>query len=118
MASIAERTMRLYARVLTDQVKIRRYTGTGVTRSATDYPSSCYARANVEGIAGTALVGAVTENTYVAIVLLEDLVGLSLPITTADKMIYNGRELGIMFADNASRSAGDELIAYTITAKG
>lgn len=107
-------TQSLYRRTLNDQVIIRRYSGS--PRVPMDYPC----RAKVNGSSETVLIGTVAQYLYSAVVLAEDLVngGFDLPVTTNDKMVYQGRELAIEFPDSATRTDGTEIIAINIHAKG
>jgi len=110
-----------YRRGLTNQVTIRRFSGpAGPNRAKVDVDCRAWIkRARAAGGAAT-LVSDVMQYEYTAVVLVEDLVagGLALPITTADKLVFDGREMAISFPDNATRSVGTELIAYNLTVKG
>lgn len=109
----------VYRRGCTQQVRIRRYTGSGGGRTSTDYPASpAYARAKISGDNAGVLVGNVLQYSYDAVVLVDDLTGLTLPITSADTLVWSGKEYSIEFPDNATRSVNGELIAYQIKAKG
>jgi hypothetical protein len=106
-----------YRRYLPDRVAIRRYSGpAGPNRTPNDTPC----RARVKGDSAGVLVGDVMQFSYHAVVLVEDLElgGFILPLTTADKLVFQGKELAISFPDNATRSVGGELIAYNVLAKG
>lgn len=111
----AEQTRSLYERTLRENLHIRRYTGPVAARVATDY--AC--RGRVWGDRAVALIGSNNQFDGRAIVLVQDLVdnGLSLPITTADKLIKNGKEHSISFPDRASRAEGDDLIAYELVVR-
>lgn len=106
----------MYRRFLTDTVSVRRFTGSGPARTASDTPC----RARVKGINAGTLVGDVMQSGYTAVVLVEDLItaGFALPLTTGDKLVFHGKELAISFPDNATRAIADELIAYNLQLKG
>jgi hypothetical protein len=113
----AEYTRSAYRRQVTHQVAIRRYTGpAGPNRAAVDTPCHC----RIRGAGAGVLIGDVMQFNFMAIVLVEDLVagGFTLPLTTADKFLFNGRELAINFPDNATRAVGPDLIAYVLSVKG
>lgn len=112
----AEQTRSLYRRTLKEQLFIRRYTGAGDTRPHHDTPC----RGRVWGERPAELVGTLNQYDYKAVVFVPDLVagGFALPVKTADKLIYKGRELAISFPDNATRSEGGELIAYELQVRG
>jgi hypothetical protein len=109
-------TKSLYRRTLRERVLIRRYTGTGPGRTSVDV--SC--RAKIIGDSSGVLVGDVRQFEFDAVVLAEDLAtgGIALPLTPADKLVLQGREMAIMFPDNATRSDEGVLVAYQIKAKG
>jgi hypothetical protein len=110
-----------YRRALTNRASIRRFSGpAGPNRSATDVECRAWVRRFRAGPGTGPLVGDVMQAEFLAIVLVEDLVaaGFALPITTADKLVFNGREMAISFPDNATRTVGTELIAYNLTIKG
>ncbi len=114
--SSAEQTRSLYRRTLNDPVAIRRYTGTGANRPFFDTPC----RAQVTGDRPDVLIGTVNQYDYTAIVFVQDLIDgqFALPITSNDRLIFKGKELAIMFPDNATRSVDGELIAYVLRLKG
>lgn len=107
----------IYARLLRHPLAIRRYSGpAGPTRASADF--AC--RGHIKGEGAAALVGDVMQNTYRAIVNAEDLAtaGLALPITTADKVMLDGRELAISFVDGATDYVAGALRAYRLRVKG
>lgn len=110
-----------HRRLLTNKVTVRRYVGqAGPNRVSIDVDCRAWIkRARALGGA-SALVSDVMQAEFTAVVLVEDLVvaGFALPITTADKLVFNGREMAISFPDDATRSVGTELVAYNLTVKG
>lgn len=112
----ADQTRSLYARTLRENVAIRRFTGPATARVPHDYPC----RGRVWGDRPADLVGGTQQYDKRAVVFAPDLVnaGLSLPVTTADKLVHKGKELAISFPDNATRAEGDDLIAYELLVRG
>lgn len=109
----------LHRRFLTDQVTIRRYVGTrGPNGTSVDI--DCRAHIKAETTRPPNMVADLTEFLYRAVVLAEDLEagGLTLPLTTADKLVYHGKEMAISFPDNITRSVDGVLVAYNIRLKG
>lgn len=111
-----EQVKALYARSFTINGVIRRYTGSPGVRTPHDVPC----RLTGEGQSSAVLAGSVTEQGYEILALREDLVtgGFSLPITTADKLVMNGRELAILSVDLATRAINDTVIADRLRVKG
>lgn len=113
-----ELALSLYERTLTEPVAIRRYTGTGSSRPFTDYPTT----ARVKGDRSEQLIGTAQEYNYSAVVFALPLTqaGLPSPITSSDKLVWQGRECAIVFPDSASRSDpdGTTLLAYELKIKG
>lgn len=112
----ADQTRSLYARTLRENLKIRRFSGPVANRTPIDY--AC--RGRVWGDRPVELIGGMNQYDKRAVVFIPDLIqnGLSLPVTTADKLIHKGRELAISFPDNATRAEGDDLIAYELLVRG
>ena len=106
-----------------EEVLIRRYTSSGTNRTKMDIP----VRARVTGYVRHELVGTMQQGDRLAICLAEDLTKpttdsppqtLTLPVTTADKIIVRGKELQIIAMDDSTRRVHGELIAIEITARG
>lgn len=114
--STVEQERSLYRRTLKESLVVRRYTGPANSRTAHDY--AC--RGRVFGDRPVELIGSANQYDYKAIVFAQDLVdlGFSFPITSADKLVYRGKELSITFPDMATRSAGDTTIAYELMVRG
>ena len=111
----------IYRRSLTNQVTIRRFTGpAGPNRATTDVTCRAWIKRARAAGGATTLVSDVMQFELTAVVLVEDLVagGFPLPITTADKLVFDGKEMAISFPDKATRSVGTELLAYNLTVKG
>lgn len=108
----------VYRRHLTNKVVIRRYTGSGPSRTPADV--TCRASVKADNMQSNQLADNVKELTYRAVVLVEDLVagGFALPMTTADKMVFDGKEMAISFPDRATRTVGETLLAYNVRARG
>jgi hypothetical protein len=105
-----------YRGALDQTVTIRRYSGTGSTRTHADYN----ARARVTGYAPEALVGNVIQGDRRAIVYSADLdgVGFTQPVTNDDKLVVRGKELQIVAVDDSTRRVDDVLIAYELQVRG
>src|SRR5262245_51076060 len=100
-----------YRNILADKfeiVIIRRYTGTGTNRPRMDIP----VRARVVGYLPRELVGTIQQGDRKAVCLAEDLTKpttdsppqtLTLPVTTADKLVVRGKELQIIAMDDSTR---------------
>jgi hypothetical protein len=111
----------IHRRFLTNRAAIRRFTGpAGPNRTATDVEVHAWVKRFRAGPGTGALVSDVMQADYAAVVLVEDLVaaGFALPITTADKLVFNGKEFAISFPDSATRTVGTELVAYNLMVKG
>jgi hypothetical protein len=114
--SWTEAVKSIYAEDLQDIAIVRRYSGSGPTRTHSDV----YARCRIFGNDAEQLIDVVEENILQAIVFVPDLTdaGMTMPLTTSDKIVFNSKEYAIMFPDNASRMEGEELVAYEILIKG
>ena len=100
-----------------DVVTLRRYAGTGVSRTATNYASI---KARVVGYGPRELVGPIQEGDQMAIILQEDLTtaGFTGKILEHDKLVVGTKEYSIIAPDGASRRVGGEIIAYELTIRG
>jgi hypothetical protein len=102
-----------------ETISIRRYTGTGLSRTHVDRPC----RARVTGYAAEELIGSITQGDRKIIVLAEDLEGESpnFVIAKADK-VYDAvrfpNELSIQSVDDSTARIGATLIAYILQARG
>jgi hypothetical protein len=107
----------IYARTLREIVTVRRRTGQGpigglpVTDAA--------ARARVVAYRDGEFVGTVSEGDRKAIVLAADIDahGLTLPLTTADKIVFAGKEFAIVSVVERKALSGT-LIAYELQIRG
>lgn len=99
-----------------EPIKIRRYTGSGPSRPM--FEVEVYAR--VTGFTPNEMVAGIQQADRKAIVLHEDLVaaGLALPLTNADKAVFQGREYAIRVPDNATRRVAGVTIAYELQIVG
>ena len=106
-----------YARFLREAVYVRRYTGTGTNRPRFD----AKARARVVGYDEKDLVGGgIVQGDRKAIVYVDDLIanGLTLPVTTSDKLVVRGKELAIIAPDDSTRRVDGVLIALELQVRG
>lgn len=107
-----------YRRFLTESVTIRRYTGTGPIASRPKQDVT--ARARVTGYDTKELVGTIVQGDRKAIVYADDITdgGMTLPLTTNDRCIVNGKEMAIIAPDGETRKVDDVLIAYELQIRG
>lgn len=92
-------------------VAIRRYTGSGPTRSHVDTMTMAYVRT----YGSKDLIGAIVQGDQIAITLVDGL-GNVLPVTTNDKIVVGGKEFAIK--NPMKRVVGGVLIALEIHAAG
>lgn len=100
-----------------ETVYLRRYSGSGEARVATDYA----VKARVIDFQPAELIGGIVQGDRNLIVSADDVAnsGITLPIVaTADKMLVRGRELAIKAVDDSTRRTAGELMAYEIVAGG
>lgn len=104
-----------YASELGEIIIVRRYTGAGASRPRFD----AEVRGKAWGYSAKELVGSIQQGDTRVIVLVADLIekGVTLPLTSADKLIVKGREISII--SPGTRKAQDgTLVAYDIQARG
>ncbi len=109
----------MYARLIAssgEEIKLRRYTGTGASRPFSDYSL----RAKVAGYAPEEIVGNIQQGDRNIVALAEDVFNAQFPVPVKldDKVIVRGKELAILAVDDSTRRIGGELIAYQIQARG
>lgn len=111
-----EQTKAQYRRDLTETVSLRRYSGVGGSRTHVDYASL----GRVIGCRPEQIVGLVQQGDSRAIVYADTLVanGLTLPVTTADKLVFNNKELAIIAVDDKTRCINGVLIALVLQVRG
>jgi hypothetical protein len=99
-----------------ETISIRRFTGTGLTRTFVDTD----ARARVTGYQERELVGTIQQGDRRIIVLVDDLIsaGFAVPVTANDKVMLRGTMISIVSVDDSTRRIQGELIAYEIQARG
>lgn len=104
----------LYRRTLDGRATVRRYSNGG--RSWFE----AAAQARIVGYAPNQLAGPVQQGDRRAVVYADDLIenGLTLPVTTNDKLVVRGRELAIIAADDSTRRVDGVLIAYELQVRG
>jgi hypothetical protein len=106
----------MYRRTLLQPITVRRYTGAGANRPRFDVTVN----GNAKMYGAAELVGSIMQGDQRVIVLAEDLIAaqFSLPITTADKVVIDGKELAIV-APPGSRDALDgTAIAFELQTRG
>jgi len=105
-----------YRRMCLETITVRRLSGLGAQRTAVDYEGA--GRSSLYG--GDQLVGAVRQGDHKVIVMTDDLVanGLTLPVTTDDKVPIGGRDLAIIDVPKERKSREGTLIAYELTCRG
>lgn len=116
----ADQVRATYRRGAQHAVQIRRYDN-NPGPNFIDYPTT----AKLVGVAAEQqlrwlLTEGVAQYAMRAIVLVDDLVaaGMALPITSDDKMVWNGREWAIEVPDGATRYVDGTLIAYQLMIRG
>lgn len=112
----AAETKRDYRAFLKETVAIRRYSGVGGSRTSTDKASI----GHVAKYAAKQIAGQIKEGDLKVIVYADTLItnGLTLPVTTYDKLVFEGKEYAILEADhNTLRDDGD-LIAIILQVRG
>ncbi len=92
-----------YARELKETIIVRRYTGAGTNRPRFD----AAVRGKARLYNATELIGTITQGDFEVLLLVDDLIAaqFALPITTNDKVVVAGREIGIQAAN--TRKAPD-----------
>lgn len=106
-----------YRRNLKDTITLRRYTGSGTSRPRFDAENI---RANVAGYQPHELIGTIMQGDRKIIVLVEDLINknFTLPVTSNDKVVIDGKELAILAPDGSTREVNGVLIAYELQVRG
>lgn len=109
-----------YRRACLQSVSIRRYSGTS-PRTSQDYAAS----GNSSLYTAQQLVGSIKQGDRRVIVITQDLVdaGLTLPLTTDDRVVIDGKVLGIVSVSERNALEADEsakriTVAYEIQARG
>lgn len=92
-------------------VAIRRYHGTGPSRSSVDTATTGF----IKNYDSSELIGIIEQGDQVAIVLVETLTAI-LPVTISDKLVIDDAEFAIK--NVKIRRDGTTLIALEIHAKG
>ena len=97
-----------------ETIQIRRFTGSGSSRTAVDTPTT--ARVITLGAASTE--GNITQFRY-KIIALVDTLSAVLPVTTADRVaLDNGKELAILDPGDRKRRLAGVLIALEMECEG
>ncbi len=102
-----------YTKALQDVVSIRRFTGSGLSRTSNDYE----AKARMTGYQEHELSAQILQGDRLAIVYADDLSSI-LPVTKNDKVVVRGKELAIIGIDDNKRRVGETLIALEIQCRG
>lgn len=112
---IADRVLAIYRKQIDrvgQTVAIRRYNGTGPSRTYADTATKAYVR----NYASSELIGAIVQGDQVAITLVDDLTEI-LPVTINDKFVISG-EPEKAIKNVRKRRVGGTLIALEIHAAG
>lgn len=102
-----------FIRDLGETVLVRRYSGTGPSRTSVDTA----AQARVTGYAPKDLVGAIVQGDRHVIMLVDTLAAV-LPLRTTDHLVIRGTETSIKAVDDNTRRIAGVLIALDIQAAG
>lgn len=102
-----------YRSFLLQTVTIRRYSGTPRV------PMDVAAAGNARLYSSTELIGTIAQGDQKVIVMAEDIAagGISLPLTTFDKVVIGGVEYAVKLP-NERKALDGTLIAYEIQARG
>lgn len=92
-------------------VAIRRYTGTGSTRTFVDTPTKAFVR----NYGSNEIIGSIVYGDQKAVVLVDGLAAI-LPVTTNDKLVIGTKECAIK--NPAKRVLSGVLIALDVQAAG
>lgn len=96
-------------------VTIRRYTGTGSTRSFVEK----VVRARVMGYSADQLVGSIIQGDQKVVIYADDVTApLSLPIVKSDKIWIDGRETAVESPDHRTRSVAGVVIGINVQVRG
>lgn len=111
----AEAIKRKYLSRLKMTVVIRRYTGSNASRTKEEV--TC--RAHVSGYAPHEFIGAIQQGDQRAVIYAPDLEesAIQLPLTTDDKVLFQGKELKVM-APVPRRALEGDLCAYELWCRG
>jgi hypothetical protein len=112
-AAEALSSLRSFLQEVGEDVIVRRYSGTGPTRTVTERTT----RARVKGYQPNELVGAIVQGDRKVIMLVDALADL-LPLSTADKLVIRGREVAIKGVDDSTRRIGGTLIGLDLQVAG
>ena len=95
---------------------IRRYTGASGSRTKTD----CNVTGHARLYSGKELIGTIVQGDLAVIVLVDDLVAgsFTLPITTFDKVVIDGKEYAILAPIGQRKALDSTLIACELQARG
>lgn len=99
-----------------ETIAIRRYSGTPASRTHVD--KSCLGKP--AAYQGDEMIGTVVEGDQKVYAFVSDLdaAGLTLPVTTNDKVVLGGRELAIKAVDANTIRIGGETVAYILQVRG
>jgi hypothetical protein len=101
-----------------ESITVRRYSGTGGSRTSTDYE----ARARVTEAQASELIGNLQQAVRKIIILAEDLEaeGFSFPMVANgnDKIVVRGKEMTVTAVDDNTRRVQGVLIALDVTVSG
>jgi hypothetical protein len=96
-----------------EAVYVRRYSGTGGSRTHVDTQS----KGRVTGYAPHEIVGSIQGGDRKVIVLAASLASI-LPVTPADRLVVRGRELSIIAVDDNTRRVAGTLVALELQVRG
>jgi hypothetical protein len=96
-----------------EAVYVRRYSGTGGSRTHVDTQS----KGRVAGYAPHEIAGSIQEGDRKVIVLAASLASI-LPVTPADRLVVRGRELSIIAVDDNTRRVAGTLVAIELQVRG
>ena len=104
-----------YRRNLNEPITVRRYSGTGASRTA----ANSEVKGKAWGYTAAEIVGSIIQGDERVLVIADDLeaAGFSLPVKTSDKVVIGDKEKAII--SPGQRKAPDgTLIAYELQVRG
>lgn len=104
-----------YAAELRETIIVRRFTGSGANRPKFD----AEVRGKAWGYSAKELIGAIQQGDTRCLVLVGDLIakGMTLPLTSSDKLVVAGKEIAII-SPKPRKAEDGTLVAYDIHARG
>lgn len=99
-----------------EAVTVRRYSGTGPSRTKTDVAVT----GRLLEYDPAELAGGIEQGDRKLILLAEDIAGggITLPLTVDDRVVVRGKEMRLLAPDDSTRRVAGVLIAYELQVRG